>query len=467
MVRKTYSFDEWLPDLADNGAHLTIADGVYPIADGFAPVGSPVENTDAIPAAYKGGAAYVGSSGTAALLVGTAANLYRYSGLAWASVIGSLTATSWDFCQFGDLIIGANGAAPVKFDIEGGTGGTLLGSPPESKHCATVAEGYVFLAGEPHNEHTVFWSAFNNAEGWAAGTGGSGFKELYTGGRVTGLAGGEYAIVLQENQIVRASEAGEGSFAFDPISENVGCIASGSIGQEGRMVFFYSQRGFMMTEGNTVIPIGNEKVNRTFRKRYAREDIISTLSCSVDPSNSRVFWAMPDRIWCFNWELGRWSYITVQNSGVFAGFSSNISLEALDALYPGGIDSIPYSLDDPRFSGGVPKMYLVRPDSKLYTLSGSNMKACFELAEMDNNTAFRYRRARPNSDSLNYKLTMKGGQRRGELTNSKTFTNLRPSGDMDIRFRARHIKPTLEIPEGEAWTFCNDIEFEFEGSGRR
>lgn len=466
-MRKFYGFSEWLPDLGDNGEHLTLADGVYPIGNGFAPVGSPQENTDAIPSTYLGGAAYVGSSGTAALLAGSSANLYRYSGLSWASVLGGLSATAWDFCQFGDLVVCTTGAAPVKFDIEGGTAGALGGSPPSATMCATVAEGYVFLAGEPDNEHTVLWSAFNDAEGWTSGVGGSGFKELYSGGRVTGLAGGEYAIVLQENQVTRASEAGEGSFAFDPISENIGCMTQGSVGQEGRMVFFYSQRGFMMTEGNTVIPIGNERINRTFRERYTRDDIISLISCSVDPSNSRVFWAMPDRLWCFNWELDRWSTITVQNNGLFSGFSANISLEALDSIYPGGVDTIPFSLDDPRFSGGVPRMYVVQPDRKLYTLSGSNMKASWELAEMDNNVANRYRRARPNSDSLSYSLTMKGGQQRGALNKVKTFTNLRPSGDMDIRFRARHIKPRLEIPVGAEWTYCKGIEFEFEGSGRR
>lgn len=468
-MRKNYLFTDYLPDLADNGEHLTIADGAFPIANGFAPVGSPMSATDALPEDYKGGASFVGSGGSAALLAGSSNKLYRYSGLEWTAVMVALSAGRWDFTQFGDLVIGVYGGTPVKFDLEGGTAGFLGGSPPNAAMCATVREGFVFTAGEAGNEHTVNWSAFNNAEGWTFGVGGAGFKELFAGGRVTGLAGGEYAIVLQENRVVRASEAGEGSFQFDPISENVGCMTSASVGQEGRMVFFISERGFMMTDGNTVAPIGNEKINRSFFSQYSRDDIINSVSCSVDPRNSRVFWAMPDKIWVFNWELQKWSTITVQNKGVLAGFSANISLEAIAALYPGGLETIPYSLDDGRFSGGVPRLYVMKLDNVFYTLSGENMKATFELAEQDmaGGISARFRRARPISDAQSFTLTMRGGQARAALDKQAKFTEYRKSGDMPIRFRARHIKPKLEITAGAKWSHVRGIEFEFSAGGRQ
>jgi hypothetical protein len=47
-----------------------------------------------------------------------------------------------------------------------------------------------------------------------------------------------------------------------------GASSAGSIAQAGRLVFFLSDRGFMLTDGNDVKPIGAERIDRTFKEAY-------------------------------------------------------------------------------------------------------------------------------------------------------------------------------------------------------
>src|SRR3546814_20317574 len=66
----------------------------------------------------------------------------------------------------------------------------------------------------------------------------------------------------------------------------------------------------------------------------------------------------PGRLWKYNWTLDKWSTADVGVKMVFPGFSANVSLEELDALYPGGLETIPYSLDAPLFAGGEPLFFV-------------------------------------------------------------------------------------------------------------
>src|SRR3546814_16902005 len=65
---------------------------------------------------------------------------------------------------------------------------------------------------------------------------------------------------------------------------------------------------------------------------------------------------------------------------VFPGFSANVSLEELDALYPGGLETIPYSLDATRFAGGDPLFFVVNTSNVVSTLSGDNLAAQIRIS---------------------------------------------------------------------------------------
>ena len=118
-MHKQIAFGPLAPDNAD---HLTDAmqaiSGAYPSANGYRPVGSFSQFASALTGTFKGGGAFIATDGTIRLIAGDETSLYAYSSSVWASRISSLSVnTRWDFTQFGDLIVGAYGSTPIKYDI--------------------------------------------------------------------------------------------------------------------------------------------------------------------------------------------------------------------------------------------------------------------------------------------------------------------------------------------------------------
>lgn len=461
---------DWLPDMAPHLTDgMTTVRNVYAQANGYGPVKSFSPITPALPERFAGGAAYVGSDGTAALLAGTANKLLRYSGSSWDVLLTALSVDRWRFTQFGDLVIAVNGGVPRKFNLLTGTASTLGGSPPAGTLVATVRD-FIVMAGDPADVLDVRWSGFNNAEQWD-GTNQSNNQPMLDGGRVMGLAGGEYGIILQQNAIKRMSYVGAPIvFQIDEIARDVGCMAEGSVAQWGRLTFFLSERGFMVCDGNEVKPIGDEKIDRTFFTRYSREDL-KGLYTAVDPRRSLVMWSMPGKpgtIWCYNWNLGRWTTIETDVRGILTGFTANVSIDALDAMY-GNLDAVPVSLDDPKFSGGNPLLMVATTGNVIGALAGSNMAAQigFSFGEPGQGRRVRMRRVQPIADATMATVTIDGRQRLGDVEGITATSDMRPSGHMAVRLNARYVKPTIDIPEGHAWTFLQGLEMEMEAGARR
>lgn len=453
----------------DRPQSLFRARNCWPTSDGY----MPARDFDAITTSQAGllnAGAFVASDGSGNLLAGSATNLYKYSGSAWVSQIGSLTATDWRFDQFGDLVIAVNGAGPIKYDMSSGTAAALGGSPPLSSMVATVRE-QVFLAGNPSDRTTLAISGYNNSEGWTAGTNQCLYVPFPDGGDIMGLAGGETGIILQQRAVRRATYTGDVTvWQFDKISQNIGCMAQGSVASAGQMVFFLSEQGFMATDRNTVIPIGSEKVDRTFFATYTRSDI-ANISCAVDPRATVVCWLMPGnpgRMWCYNWTLQRWGDIEVACSRVFTGFTASISLEALDALFPDGLESMTESLDSSKWAGGNPLMLLISNDNYVGALTGDITPAKFELApqEFQQGSRVRVRRARVLSDAIDGTVTVDARARAGDASANVVSGDIRGNGSVAVRANGNFIGLTVDIPSTQ-WNYALGVEIEYEVGGTR
>ena len=79
------------------------------------------------------------------------------------------------------------------------------------------------------------------------------------------------------------------------ISPNRGAVYGQTVCQDNRNVFFYSDDGFYQLSGDTISPIGVEKVNRFFdldlNKAYT-----DRIKAAVDPFNQLAMWAYPSKI---------------------------------------------------------------------------------------------------------------------------------------------------------------------------
>lgn len=459
-------FGAWLPDLPQMGHDgLTVARNVYATPLGYRPVKNLSAVTTALAYDWKGGGSFVGPDGTTCTLAGTNNGLYSFASLAWTSKYAGAYTAPWRFAQYGAIVIGVNGSAPVKYTVAAGTGALLGGSPPNATMIAIVRD-FVFLAGDGSANATVYWSSINNAEAWTIGTNECDIQPLPDGGPITGIAGGEYGLVFQETAIHRFSYVGSPIiFQRDKISDGVGCVAAGSVATQGRMTFFLSQRGFFVVTDGGVEPIGQEKVSRTFWNTYSRSDVVSNIRATIDPQRTLVMWSMPDRIWCYNWTLDRWTDFFVPGViGISTGANASVTLEAVDTLYPGGIDSVPYSLDDPIFSGGETMLTVAKSDKIIYSFGSSDtLQATLQMpwTEIFKGRTARIRRARVQTDTATgVTLSLDWVNRLGDVASNTQAMTVTASGHMPIRVFARYVRPQVDIQSGSSWNYLRGLDFE-------
>lgn len=452
---------------------LTDMGNAYAGAAGYRPVGKFQTFTTALPETFYGAAAFVTSDGTGALLGGTTDGIYRYGGSSWTALATGLVPSSrWQFTQFGDLAIAVNGAVTKKIDLITTTIANVPGAPTAT--CVTTVRDFVVYGQADGNAAMVQWSGFGNQDDNTPGVNQAGFQPMLTGGYVMGIAGGEYGVIVQRSRVVRMSYTGDPDvpFQFDEISANIGAISKGSIAQAGRLIFFLSDRGFMMCDGNDVKPIGFERVDATFFKEFARSTL-DQMYAAIDPRKNVVAFSMPGTpglTLLYNWALDQWAPIRMASIAMFSGFSANLSLDDLDALYPGGVDTIPYSFDDPRFAGGDPLLIAVDQASTLGTLSGDNMAAWFTcpFQEYMPGRAARVRTTRPIGDAVaGLSITLDARARLGDGEAVTTRGALTASGAMPVRANGRYIAARLDFADGATWSYAQGVEIEVEAGARR
>lgn len=471
-MRQRIIFGPFEPDKAQ---HLTegLKDvtNTYPAANGYKPVGQFEAITDPLPGPFNGGAAFVDSNETGTLLAGTRSNLYRYAA-GWVSLIDSLALDRrWQFTQFGDVVIAVNGSATQAIDLVANTAGVVAGAPSATS-VATVRD-FVVYGGANGNASLVQWSGFNDYTKNTPGEDQAGFQPMLDGGDVQGIAGGEYGLIIQRSSVRRMTYTGDQFvWQFDVISPEIGAISKGSIAQSGRRVYFLSDRGFMFCDGTDVQPIGVERVDETFFATYNRAQL-DTMFAAIDPRRTTVSWLVPGApgtLWVYNWTLDRWTTIDLDAVGLFSGFTSSITLEQLDAFYPGGLDTIPFSLDSTRFSGGDPLLLLVNTSNQIGALSGDNMRATFTTPyiEYGDGRGTRLRMIRPITDATDgITVTLDCRQRLGDPTGLVSRSELMPSGDVPVRASGRYISTVLSVAAGTDWRFVQGIEPVFAIGGGR
>lgn len=459
----------WLPDQSLNSGVLINIENVVPAVDGYRPIGSFLEGGNALPVAFSNGAAFTASDGTSSLLVGTASSLVKYSSGNWTNLVTGLSPTErWRFVQFGDVAVCVNGAATRAVDLLAGTDSAIAGAPTGAS--IAVVGDHVVIGQSGGNKLEVTWSAFNDHTGWTAGVNQSGFQPMLAGGEVMGLAGGEYGVILQRQRLVRMNRTGDpdAPFSFDEISPNVGAASKGAIAQAGRSVFFLSDRGFMALEdGQALRPIGNEKIDRTFLRDVPRDDW-SRLYCAVDPQNTLVWWMLPGtpgKVWIYNWVLDRWGYGTFSCEGIFPGFTSSIDI---DNLGWSNIDAQPFTIDDPRFSGGAPRLFAVQ-GGKIGTLAGPALAVKIDMGfvEFSKDRVSRIRAFRPVGDMTASSCVLDARQRLGDAENKVTASALRASGIMPVRASGKYVSTSFGVPAGTVWNYCRAFEYEVETGGLR
>jgi hypothetical protein len=298
----------------------------------------------------------------------------------------------WRFTQFGNVLIAANGGNRLQgFNVNTDTNfSDLAADAPQSRYITVVRDfvvsGYVNDASIRANR--VQWSALGDESSWTnSATTQADFQDIPDGGAVVGLTGGEFGLVFMDRSIHRMSYIGSPLvFQFDNISRNQGCYEANSIIQYGGTSFFLSDNGFYACDGQQIIPIGNEKVNRFFFDDV-EEGLLPLMSAAIDPFRKLVIWAYAstssatvDKLLIFNYEIGKWTSGTTTASRVATSSTPSFTLEGLDVF--GDLEDIQTTFDSRIWLGGKMQFAGVK-DAKVITFSGANNTAFIETGDIE------------------------------------------------------------------------------------
>jgi len=394
-------FGEWLPDQPDfQNVGATEAKNVMPSASGYTPIKALEALSGAADNRIRGIFPAKDTSSNIKLFAGDAGKLYLFdatdSGLDDVSKSGGYSLQSedyWRFVQFGNRVIAAGGinAPTQQFVVGTDTAFSDLTGCPKAKFVANVRD-FVMTAHIDESGTTtpyrVRWSAINDATSWTIGTDQADSQDIADAGEITGLVGGEYATILLERAIVRATYVGTPLiFQFDKVETTRGCQFPGSVANVGHTVFYLSNDGFYAFDGQQSTPIGAEKVNRWFFDEFDAQNS-ERLSCAVDPKNQVVMWSFvsnsatavePDKVLIYNYALQRWSYGEFETEFLAPYFTAGYTVETLDNI-SSSIEDLPASLDSDLYKGGG-YIFGGSKDKKLHSFTGSPIAATVETAE--------------------------------------------------------------------------------------
>ena len=481
-------FGEWLPDQADLlNPGVTVATNVLPAANGYHSMNSFVPYSNAATGTIKGIFAAKDSDANTKLFAGDATKLYLHASvdndLDDISKIGGYDLTDterWRFVQFGDDVIGVGGIGeePQVFDLGSSSAFANLGGTPPKADFIAVVRDFVWLAnvdsGSGRVPYQCYWSGFNDPTSWTAGVNQSDFQNLPDSGAITGLVGGEYATILTERAIFRATYTGPPLiWQFDKVVAERGCAFKESVCNVGSVVFFLANDGFYAFDGQRATPIGSEKVNEFFLKDFD-SNYDYRMSASVDPINEVAMWSytstqspsgQPDKIIMYNYTLNKWSLAEIEADLLAPMFSSGYTVDGLDSL-SATVDGLSIQLDS-RFYKGGQYFFGGAYGNKIYAFTGAPLSATIETAEAPLSTGKHSLITRVYPYYEDGDVTVSIGTRATQDATPvfSAATSPNDAGFVPVRSQGRYHRARVSISGG--WNKALGIDIEAREIGRR
>jgi len=393
MATSRITFGEWLPDQPGLVGALTVAKNVFPKAVGYGPFPESVEFSGDASEDLNAVVAARSTDGDTKVIAGGFTKLFLLDAtdLSLDNISGTTynSSFSWKFSQFGNTLIAANGANTLQaYDLTTTGNFAVLNSGAPAAKFVTVIRDFVVTGWQPDNNARVQWSGINDPTTWSSsGVTQSDFQDVPDGGQIQGITGGEFGLVLLERSLFRMSYIGSPLvFQFDNISRNLGCYEPNSVIQWQGVTYFLGDDGFYACDGQNVVGIGAEKVDRFFFND-ADEGSFPEMSAAVDPIRNLIMWGYRNsgdiyRVLLYHVNTKRWSYIDTTLNRLAAYSTPAITLEGVDT-YSASIDALDITLDSRFWQGGKLQLGGVTA-AKLVTFSGASRQATIETADLQN-----------------------------------------------------------------------------------
>ena len=381
------------------------------------------------------------------------------------------------FTQFGNYIVASNGVDAPQFYLMGTSTAfadlstiSTSGTVPTFK-CSGVVRDFFVTGNHVGFSNRIQWSGINDIATWEAGTKQSDLQDLPgSGGQITHITSGEIAYVFRQNSIIRMDYVGGATvFRLSMISPNRGAVLGRTVCQDNRRVFFYADDGFFELNGDQVVSIGAEKVNRFFdldlNKAFA-----DRICAAVDPFNQLAIWLYPsssdtsnttgicDKVIIYNYATQKWSTADASASSIFSQFVGAYTVELMDIISE-NLDNINISLDTDFWNGGQRYLGAIDNNFKASIFSGTENEGTLETREMELFPGHRssITNVRPIVDALST-VTIKSKERLVDTATESTSSSMISSGDNPVRQSGRYFKIKVITPAGSVWTHAQGVD---------
>jgi len=417
------------------------------------------------------------TSGNTKVFAGSDTKLYTLDSgdLSLDDVSGTTytSASRWRFTQFGNRLIAGNEANTLQgYDLTStGDFANLASDAPKAKF-VTVVRDFVVTGYQNSYPFRVQWSGINNETTWAAsGTTQADSQDIPDGGAVQGVTGGEFGLVLLERSIFRMSYLGTPLiFQFDNIARNLGCYEPNSVIQWQQVTYFLGDDGFYACDGQNVVNIGAEKVNRYFFTSL-QEAEIGNMSAAVDPERNLIIWGYPTidttyRLLIYHIPTKRWSYADTGVNRVCTSATPSITLEGLDS-FSASIDALSSSLDSRIWLGGKINLAGVS-GAKIITFSGSPKTAIIDTSDIEVDSANKsmITLARPIVDNGSGSVAVDSRDLLNETVSFPAVTAANSENRVGLRSFGRYHRLRV-TPTGADWKSAIGVDLEIQRAGMR
>ena len=479
MATQRIPFGEWMPDQPGITGALTDAKNCVSQAVGYGPFPQAVAFSAAASENLTSLFASKQPDGVTKLFAAGRTKIFTVSGVGAVTQVNTGYTTSaserFRFTQFGDVVIATDNSSKLQAWTLGTstTFADLAASAPVAKY-VTVVRDFVVTANtfesSKQEQYRVRWSGINDESTWTpTATNQADFQDIADGGQIMGIRGGEFGLILLERGIQRMSYIGSPLiFQFDNISRNKGCMVSGSVAQYQGVTFFLSDDGFYMCDGQQVIPIGTEKIDRWFLDDVSENDY-GTMSSAVDPSRKLILWNYKSKdgsrkLIMYNFNTKKWTYADAGTDFISDASSSSSTLEEVDSL-SASIDALETPLDSILFAGG--KYFLGGTlATKVITYTGTPMTARIHTGDIETGGQSVVTLARPQVDQGSATVAVAS---RRLLSENVTFgTAVAASDDNRVSLRGSGKYHRIEVnPTGSRWKSAVAVDVDIAPMGVR
>lgn len=400
-----YALGSWRPDDAKVGApdqkgalHLQEAENVYRTPAGYVPIRGPILRSalGTLNSACRGGRGVRVADGTTYLVLGTATKLYLTSAGALvdrtgASVPALASTDRWSFAAFDNGVLATSlGVAAIQRSTGAAFADLAAGAPKASfvfelekfvVACDIIGRGV--NVGHGTRREGVHWSGRGDSTSWLA-TGTDAALAVQSDmvplrgetGRITlALSTGTYAFIARERSAWRMDyDGGPEVMAFDEIEKERGCIAPGGGIAVGGRVYFPSEEGFLVFDGERCTEVGYGKVDRYWAD-FVTGDDLALMSVAHAFEERSIYFHHPSsgRSLIYNYLLDDWSMAPIAGEFILGALPIGDSLDT-GSLSAANLDAAPQdtlNLDSLAVGGANEYLTMITPAHQVSTLDGS------------------------------------------------------------------------------------------------